>query len=119
MAASPYSPPACASDCRTPWTSQRATVADDGAGGQTPTWANRAHGFCFVASQGGTGERMDRDRLTVGRSALLWMRHGNDVTEKDRMTLPDGTWIITQVENWRYQNSWLRVTVEQGPPVNE
>jgi hypothetical protein len=28
-------------------------------------------------------------------------------------------WIITQVENWRYQNAWLRVTVEQGPPVNE
>jgi SPP1 family predicted phage head-tail adaptor len=119
MSLSNKRPPSCAADLRASFTSQRATVVDDNAGGQVPTWSTLETGFCAIVSQTGGGEGPDRDRLAVERRLVVWIRYGHDLTEKDRLILPDGlTWQIRKVDNYDFGNAWLRVECEAGVPVN-
>jgi head-tail adaptor len=111
-------PPTCAGDLRVPFTLERATWADDGAGGQIPTWATVETGFCSLAQdQSGAGENPDRDRLTVFTSLVMWMHYGHTITEKDRVVLEGKTWNVRKVDDWQFRKVWLRVDLESGIPV--
>lgn len=110
-------PPSCSGDLRTPFAIQRRTLADDGMGGQTPTWSQIGTGWGACASQSGQ-EGLDRGSLGTDRGVVMWARYGLGVTEKDRIVMEGNTYNVRKVEDFGMLHRWLRITMEAGVPVN-
>lgn len=90
---------------------ERATLVDNGAGGQTPTWAAAGTALCRVSPSDLTpGEQVDgSDAPAARRTFTLTFPHGTDVRPTDRVTFGGATYDLTGVDAPRSWSLDVRV----------
>lgn len=100
---------------REPVTFQRRSLASDGAGGQTETWAaiSGAPTRAFVKPVGGA-ERFASDRTEATVRLRLVTRYNSGLREGDRVKIRDRVHNIRFLDNVEFKDKWLQIDVDGG-----
>jgi len=103
---------------REPVTFQRRTLASDGAGGFSETWAAipGAPTRAFARTPGGS-ERYAHDRLEGIARVKLTVRYFAALTEGDAVILRGIRHNIRFINNVQFQDLWLEIDAERGVAV--
>jgi SPP1 family predicted phage head-tail adaptor len=96
-------------------TFQRRSLASDGAGGQTETWAtiSGAPTRAFVKPVGGS-ERFASDRTEATVRLRLVTRYNSGLREGDRVKIRGRVHNIRFLDNVEFQDRWLQIDVDGG-----
>lgn len=111
------SPQYSAGDFRFPVTVQRSTSVDDGAGGQTVTWANHiAIVMCAVENKKGSEPYGDKSegRIRTFQKFIFTTWFGPDIVETDRLLFQSRLYNIRQVNNIKLLNKFLQIEADSG-----
>lgn len=94
-------------------TIQTATLASDGGGGSTKTWATLATVFAKVVPKTGR-ESMDADRVNAVSSFLFVIRNRTDVNETCRFVWGGENYNIRNVRRAGTRAMYLEIDAERG-----
>lgn len=101
-----------------PITIQRASLASDGAGGQTQTWGavSGAPARAWVAPLSGS-EQYRFDRMEANISMKLITRYSTTIQERDRVVIRSRNYNVRFIKNVDFEDKWLEVYVDGGVAV--
>lgn len=94
---------------------ERRTLAADGAGGQTETWAaiSGAPTRAWATNTGGS-ERYASDRTEAIVRVRLVTRYSTLIREGDRVKLKGRVHNIRFIDNVEFADKWLQIDVDGG-----
>jgi SPP1 family predicted phage head-tail adaptor len=94
-------------------TIQTATLAADGGGGSTKTWAALATVWARVVPKTGR-ESMEADRVNATSSFLFVIRNRSDVNETCRFVWAGETYNVRNVRRTGTRTMYLEIDAERG-----
>ena len=99
-----------------PVTFQRVTLASDGAGGQTRTWATLQAARANVRMTGGS-ESFGADRTEATARFRIVCRYFAGLTEADAVLIRNRRYQIRMINNVEFANKWYEIDAEVGVAV--